>query len=83
VNVNRLTDIFQCGEFDVLKGEKKVSQEAFITSRCSFIGAFVLGYTRAMVFEICEVACPNRYNEKGIHEQPVYGDTDSLVFREW
>lgn len=36
-----------------------------------------------MVFDICEVACPNRYNEKGVYEQPVYGDTDSLVFRDW
>lgn len=26
---------------------------------------------------------PNRYNEKGIYEQPIYGDTDSLVFRDW
>ena len=42
-----------------------------------------MAHTRGMVFDICEVACPNRYNEKGIYEQPIYGDTDSLVFREW
>ena len=43
----------------------------------------MLAYTRGMIFDIVEVACPNRYNEKGILEQPVYGDTDSLVFRDW
>ena len=83
VSNNRLTDIFEAGQFDVLKGTKTLSQESFITSRCSFIGSFVLAYTRGMVFDIVEVACPNRYNEKGVHEQPVYGDTDSLVFRDW
>jgi hypothetical protein len=83
ISNNDLKDIFRCGEFDILKGEKKVSQESFITSRCSFIGSFILGYTRGMVFEIVEVACPNRYNSNGVFEQPVYGDTDSLVFREW
>ena len=83
VTKNKLKNIFDCGDFTILKGEKIVSQETFITSRCSFIGSFVLAYTRGMVFDICEVACPNRYNEKGINEQPIYGDTDSLVFREW
>ena len=34
-----------------------------------------------MVYDIVEVACPNRSNEKGVTEQPVYSDTDSLVFR--
>lgn len=66
-----------------MKGTKVVSKESFITSRCSFIGSFVLAYTRGMVFDIVEVACPNRYNANGVNEQPVYGDTDSLVFREW
>ena len=60
VNSNTLKDIFQVGEFDVIKGEKKVSQESFITSRCSFIGSFILGYTRAMIHEICEIACPKQ-----------------------
>jgi hypothetical protein len=36
-----------------------------------------------MIFDICEIAMPNRYNEKGIYEQPYNGDTDSLVFRKW
>ena len=83
VTNNKLTDILECGDFTVLKGEKVVSQESFITSRCSFIGSFVLAHTRGMVFDICEVACPNRYNAQGVYEQPLYGDTDSLVFRKW
>lgn len=68
VTVNKLKDIFECGDFTVMKGEKIVNQEQFITSRCSSIGAFVLAYTRGMIFDICEIACPNRYNEKGIDE---------------
>lgn len=36
-----------------------------------------------MIFDICEIAMPNRYNEKGINEMPFYGDTDSVYFREW
>lgn len=64
-------------------GEKKVDESKFVTSRCSYIGSFVLAYTRSMVHEIIEIACPNRYNAQGIDEQPFYGDTDSLVFREW
>lgn len=68
VNKNMLKDIFECSDFTVLKGEKVLSQESFITSRCSFIGSFVLAYTRGMVFDICDVACPNRYNEKGVFE---------------
>lgn len=66
-----------------MKGEKIQLQDQFVTSRCSFLGSFILGYTRGMVHEIVEIACPNRYSEAGINEQPIYGDTDSLVFREW
>jgi hypothetical protein len=36
-----------------------------------------------MVYEIVEIACLNRYKRKGFTEQPMYGDTDSLLSREW
>lgn len=69
-------------EFDVYVGKKNVNKEEFKSSRCAHLGAYVLAYSRAMIFEICEVAMPNRYNEKGVNEQPIYGDTDSLIFSE-
>ena len=68
VRENKLLDIFECGEYDVIKGQRNVSHEQFISSRCGFLGSFILGYTRGMVFEIIEAACPNRYNELGVHE---------------
>lgn len=70
-------------EYDVYIGKKKINGDTFVTSRCSHIGAFVLAYSRVMIYEICEVAMPNRYSDEGINEMPVYGDTDSLVIRKW
>ena len=66
-----------------MRGERIQHEDKFVTSRCPHIGAFVLGYTRGMIYDIVEIACPNRYNEKGVTEQPIYGDTDSLVFQRW
>ena len=83
VQTHKLKDIIRCGKFDVLKGQKKISNETFITSRCSHLGSFVLAWSRTMLFDIVQVACPNRYNEEGVNQQPLYGDTDSLVVRDW
>ena len=83
VNKHGFINFFEMDEYDVYIGKRKTNNESFITSRCSHLGAFVLAYSRSMIYEICEVAMPNRYNEKGLSEMPVYGDTDSLVFREW
>ena len=78
-----LTNFVDYDNFDAYIGKMKVSKFDFISSRCQAIGVFVLAYTRTMIFDICEVAMPNRYNEKGVYEQPYNGDTDSLVFRRW
>jgi hypothetical protein len=68
VTDNKLSQCFEAGEFTIMRGERMVHEDKFVTSRCSFIGAFVLGYTRGMIYDIVEIACPNRYNEKGINE---------------
>ena len=69
--------------FDVYIGVKPIDETEFITSRCEFLGSFILGFTRGMIYEICEIAMPNRYNVNGLNEQPYIGDTDSLLFRKW
>lgn len=83
IDTHKWTNFFAMSNMDVYIGKKIVDNHTFTTSRCQQIGSFVLAYTRGMIFEICEVAMPNRYNEKGLKEQPFYGDTDSLVFRKW
>ena len=71
------------GDYDVYIGKKKIDPHHWTTERTSYMGIFILAYTRGMLLDIIEVACPNRYNLNGITEQPLYGDTDSLVLQEW
>ncbi len=44
------------------------------------MGCEVLAWTRLRLNNAIDLFCPNRFNEKGVREQPLYGDTDSLYF---
>jgi len=36
-------------DFDILIGTKLIDKKEFITSRCSYIGSFVLAYSRLVI----------------------------------
>lgn len=38
---------------DILIGKELVDKKEFVTSRCSYIGSFVLAYSRLVIQDIC------------------------------
>ena len=75
------TDVFPSGGNLIMKGvpqimEKKPSRHPI------HLGVFILDYTKKIIHQITESANPLRYSGswKSVLYQPLYGDTDSLVF---
>lgn len=50
----RLKNIFVTdSDTDIIIGSKLVEREEYVTSRCSYIGSFVLAYSRLIIQDIC------------------------------
>lgn len=75
------TDVFPSETNLIMKGNPFVN-ETICSGHPVHLGVFILDYTKKIIHEITEAANPYRYsgNYKSIVNQPLYGDTDSLVF---
>jgi hypothetical protein len=62
-------------KFDIVYGSPRDAELGFMTTRPTYVGSFVLAYTRAMVQQIVQVANPDANPAM----QPALGDTDSLL----
>ena len=75
------TDIFPSGGNLIMKGVPQ-NLERPPSRHPIHLGIFILDYTKKIIHQITERANPYRYSGswKSVIYQPLYGDTDSLVF---
>ena len=81
---NELKNIIPCDDdddgFHVFIGNKLVNESKYLSGRPSYLGAFVLSYSRVLLNEIITtIYGKDRYTINGIKKQVYTGDTDSLV----
>ena len=75
------TDVFPSGGNLIMKGVPQLPEDQ-PSPHPIHLGVFILDYTKKIIHEITEKANPYRYSGswKSVLNQPLYGDTDSLVF---
>lgn len=74
------TDLIPAFKKMIIKGKPlNEDKKDVLCSRPIFLAVFILDYTKCMVDDFIQKLMPNRFNVNGIFEQPLYGDTDSLV----
>lgn len=81
---NELKNIIPCEDdddgFHVFIGNKFVNETKHLSGRPSYLGAFVLSYSRVLLNDIINtIYGKDRYTVDGIKKQVYTGDTDSLV----
>ena len=81
---NELKNIIPCDDdddgFHVFIGNKLINESKYLSGRPSYLGAFVISYSRVLLNDIITtIYGKDRYTINGIKKQVYTGDTDSLV----